>query len=125
MSFLFMNTKRPLTKLNIILVLAAAQLVCGPVWGEEQIETLAVFNGSNGTHPGNIIQGQHGDFYGTTYDGGAQNFGTIFEVPLNAQIKTLVTFSGANGANPDSHIVGRHLLRHDPRRRREQQGNGL
>ena len=71
----------------------------------EQIETLAVFDGANGSNPGNIIQGAHGDFFGSTYSGGTYDKGTIFEIPLNKQVHTLVNFNGANGASPDSHIV--------------------
>jgi uncharacterized repeat protein (TIGR03803 family) len=92
-------------KMRLLLVVGAAQLLTAPVWAGEAIETLAVFGGSQGTNPGNIIQGSHGDFYGTTYTGGTYDKGTVFEIPLNKQVHTLVNFSGANGASPDSHIV--------------------
>jgi uncharacterized repeat protein (TIGR03803 family) len=91
--------------------LAAAPLLSGTAWAViqdgsgEQIETLAVFDGTNGSNPGNIIQGAHGDFFGTTYTGGTYDKGTIFEIPLNKAVHTLVNFNGANGASPDSHIV--------------------
>ena len=91
--------------------MAATQIMTVPVWAfmagtsGEQIETLAVFDGANGSNPGNIIQGAHGDFFGSTYAGGTYDKGTIFEIPLNKQVHTLVNFDGANGASPDSHIV--------------------
>jgi uncharacterized repeat protein (TIGR03803 family) len=100
-------------KLTLLAALSAAQLLAAPVFaaefgstGGEAIETLAIFGGSNGgANPGNIIQGSHGDFYGTTYTGGTYDKGTIFEIPLNKQVVTLVNFNGADGASPDSHIV--------------------
>jgi len=101
------------SKFYLAALAAAPLLLTSPVWAAESfgqssgesIETLAVFDGSTGTNPGNIIQGQHGDFYGTTYTGGTYDKGTIFEMPLNKQVITLVNFNGANGASPDSHIV--------------------
>jgi uncharacterized repeat protein (TIGR03803 family) len=99
-------------KFKILMALGAAQLLTAPLWavesnqmGGESIETLAIFGGSNGANPGNIIQGSHGDFYGTTYTGGTYDKGTIFEIPLNKQVITLVSFNGTDGASPDSHIV--------------------
>lgn len=101
-------------KSKLIAALSAASILsAAPIWAAESfgqssgesIETLAIFGGSNGTNPGNIIQGHHGDFFGTTYTGGTYDKGTIFEIPLNKQVTTLVNFNGANGASPDSHIV--------------------
>jgi uncharacterized repeat protein (TIGR03803 family) len=109
-----MNTKGLQMKSKILAAFGAAPILfTAPLWAAESfgqssgesIETLAVFNGSTGANPGNIIQGQHGDFYGTTYTGGTYDKGTIFEIPLNKQVATLVNFNGANGASPDSHIV--------------------
>jgi uncharacterized repeat protein (TIGR03803 family) len=105
MSLLLINTKALQMKMKLLLALGVAQLLTAPAWAGEAIETLAIFDGSNGANPGNIIQGQHGDFYGTTYTGGTYNKGTVFEIPLNKQVRTLVSFNGTDGASPDSHIV--------------------
>jgi uncharacterized repeat protein (TIGR03803 family) len=111
MCLLLMNTKGLQMKFKFLAALAAAPLLSGTAWAViqdssgEQIETLAVFDGANGSNPGNIIQGAHGDFFGSTYTGGTYDKGTIFEIPLNKQVHTLVNFDGANGASPDSHIV--------------------
>ena len=70
MSLLFINTKDLQMKMKLLLALGLAQMVTSPLWASEAIETLAVFGGANGANPGNIIQGSHGDFYGTTYTGG-------------------------------------------------------
>ena len=105
MSLLFINTKDLQMKMKLLLALGLAQMMTAPLWAGEAIETLAIFGGANGANPGNIIQGSHGDFYGTTYTGGTYDKGTIFEIPLNKQVRTLVNFNGSNGASPDSHIV--------------------
>src|SRR6202789_1418985 len=92
------------TYLPGLLVLAGAFLPLAAS-AEQTLETLVSFNGQNGSNPESIVQGPHGNFYGTTYSGGAGGKGTLFEVPLNAPIKTLVNFNGANGSSPESRLV--------------------
>ena len=72
---------------------------------EQNLETLVSFTGDNGANPESIVQGPHGNFYGTTYSGGTGGKGTLFVVPLNKALKTLVNFNGANGSNPESRLV--------------------
>jgi len=52
------------------------------------LTNLYSFSGypSDGSHPeGGLVQGSDGNFYGTTYDGGANHAGTVFKltIPLN------------------------------------------
>jgi uncharacterized repeat protein (TIGR03803 family) len=57
--------------------------------------------GSNGANPlGALILGSNGVFYGTTYGGGASNWGTIFQISTNGVFVQLGVLSGTNGANP-------------------------
>src|SRR5262249_42380629 len=43
--------------------------------------TLVSFNGANGAAPfGSLIADAHGDLFGTTYQGGANGQGTVFEI---------------------------------------------
>ena len=48
----------------------------------QTLTTLVNFSGANGDTPefGNLVQGTDGNFYGTTYYGGANNGGTVFKV---------------------------------------------
>ena len=77
--------------------------------GTGTIDTLATFNGTNGSTPiTGLTEDANGDLFGTTYfGGGAANDGTVFEVASGSNtITTLVTFTGtANGANPNSNLV--------------------
>jgi uncharacterized repeat protein (TIGR03803 family) len=48
-----------------------------------------------------LVQDQNGNFYGTTYFGGATLSGSIFEIKTGGQITNLFTFNGSNeGAYP-------------------------
>jgi uncharacterized repeat protein (TIGR03803 family) len=52
---------------------------------------------------GALVQASNGNFYGTTTDGGAKNYGTIFEITAAGELTTLVSFdysSAPLGAYP-------------------------
>jgi uncharacterized repeat protein (TIGR03803 family) len=50
-------------------------------------ESLYSFNGQNGSHPfGGITQGSDGSLYGSTFDGGTNNQGTLFKLTLPASL---------------------------------------
>jgi uncharacterized repeat protein (TIGR03803 family) len=73
--------------------------------------TLVSFNGNNGStvYAGLIIDG-NGNLFGTTYAGGANGHGTVFEVAKTsggyANTPTiLVNFDYANGANPYAGLI--------------------
>ena len=71
--------------------------------------TLASFNLNNGAQPsGSLVQGADGNFYGTTYDGGANGVGTVFKITLSGTLTTLYSFGGADdavGTSPDAGLV--------------------
>ena len=66
-----------------------------------QPELLVTFFGTNGASPqGTLTLGSDGNFYGTTYRGGAADFGTVFRLTTSGTLTTLVSFNNTNGALP-------------------------
>jgi uncharacterized repeat protein (TIGR03803 family) len=65
-----------------------------------------VFSGTNGATPhARLLQGSDGYFYGTTYEGGALGYGTVFKLTHAGDLTTLYSFGGSDGANPMSGLV--------------------
>lgn len=87
--------------------------VCGTVYeltqsGGSWTETMlhAFAGASDGGDPWDaLIADTQGNFYGTTYMGGADGFGTIFKIDVNGQKTILHNFNGTEGANPSSALV--------------------
>ena len=62
--------------------------------------------GEDGGHPAaGLIQAGDGNFYGTTFAGGAYDFGTVFRMAPGGPPFTLMSFDGYNGANPQAPLV--------------------
>ncbi len=75
--------------------------------GSHMITTLASFNGTNGQYPyAGVIRDSSGNLYGTTYEGGASNSGTVFELAKGSgTITTLASFNGTNGSFPEAGLI--------------------
>jgi uncharacterized repeat protein (TIGR03803 family) len=76
-------TPSPLTVLRVTLALAAGVLVsAGAVSAQTNLNLVHAFASENGpAHPsGPLIQATDGNFYGTTFSGGASGFGTVFKM---------------------------------------------
>jgi uncharacterized repeat protein (TIGR03803 family) len=59
----------------------------------QTFKTLVSFNGSNGETPAtSLVQGFNGNFYATTYKGGADSDGTVFQVTRAGALTTLYSF---------------------------------
>ena len=43
-----------------------------------------------------LVQGSDGYFYGTTYAGGTNDFGTVFKISTNGALTSLYSFTGGN-----------------------------
>ena len=54
---------------------------------------------------GSLVQGSDGNFYGSTYLGGANNVGSIFQVTPQGALTTLHSFNGGDGAAPYDGLV--------------------
>ncbi len=52
-----------------------------------------------------LIQGNDGNFYGTTEEGGSSGMGTVFKMTPAGVLTTLVNFNGTNGSNPPAGLV--------------------
>jgi uncharacterized repeat protein (TIGR03803 family) len=68
----------------------------------------------DGSHPeGGLVRGRDGSLYGTTYDGGSYNEGTVFRISTNGLLSTLYSFGTAgsvngtalDGANPVAGLI--------------------
>src|SRR5665213_2614355 len=75
--------------------------------GDSTITTLASFNYDNGESPiGGVILDSLGNIYGTTEQGGASGYGTIFELAKgDSTITTLFSANYADAASPQSELV--------------------
>jgi uncharacterized repeat protein (TIGR03803 family) len=52
---------------------------------------------SDGQFPGALVQATDGNLYGTTQNGGANNFGTVFKITTNGTLTTLYSFCSQSG----------------------------
>jgi len=77
--------------------------------GTDAITTLATFDSTNNNGEApytGLVEDSSGNLFGTTYFGGANGDGTVFEVPAGSgTITTLANFNGTNGANPYAGLV--------------------
>lgn len=61
---------------------------------------------ADGAQPsGPLMQGTDGNFYGTTFFGGTNDIGTIFQITPAGVFKTLHSFGGADGSAPTGGTV--------------------
>jgi len=85
---------------------------CGTVFrisSSGTLTTLYEFEGDDGRSPkyAPLVQGSDGRFYGTTWDGGTNGAGTIFQISSTGTLTTLYQFgNGAtDGAEPQAGLV--------------------
>jgi uncharacterized repeat protein (TIGR03803 family) len=67
--------------------------------------TLASFNNTNGSDPGNLVGDTAGNLFGTA-GGGTNDDGTVFEIARGSgSISVLANFNLANGLDPSGNLV--------------------
>ena len=81
----------------------------------DALTTLVSFNGTDGSEDagpdvalmGNapLVQGSDGNFYGVTPSGGANDYGTVFQVTPSGTLTTLFSFNFFTGAFPQGALV--------------------
>jgi len=76
---------------------------CGTIFRfsiEHGLKTLHSFNGTDGSNPTAIVQDTNGDFYGGTWQGGADNDGTLFRLStgLAPFVRTVPAFGKAGAS---------------------------
>src|SRR5260370_13684536 len=60
------------------------------------LTTLHSFNSTDGSSPeAGLIQASDGNFYGTTYNGGTEGYGTVFKITSAGTLTTLHIFDDA------------------------------
>ncbi len=71
------------------------------------LTTLHSFELSDGSQPtAGLVQGFDGNLYGTTYGGGAHNWGTVFKIATSGgTLATLYSFAHTDGALPDAPLL--------------------
>jgi uncharacterized repeat protein (TIGR03803 family) len=69
--------------------------------------TLYALNFGDGHYPAaGLVEGSDGNFYGTTYAGGASDNGTVFRIAADGSFATLVSFDGFDtGAHPAAALL--------------------
>jgi uncharacterized repeat protein (TIGR03803 family) len=75
--------------------------------GTHGLNTLAVFDGTEGQYPSaGLIADAAGNLYGTAFYGGSGGEGTVFEVAAGTDtLSALATFDGDNGAFPMTGLI--------------------
>ncbi len=73
----------------------------------DTITALASFDGADGSEPrGDLIADADGDLFGTTFAGGTDGLGTVFELPVGSNTAVVLgNFTGSNGSGPTSALV--------------------
>jgi uncharacterized repeat protein (TIGR03803 family) len=76
----------------------------------QTFSTLHTFDGTDGAHPiAGLVQATNGGLYGTTQEGGVNNWGAIFRITPGGKLMTLYSFCSESdcrdGAYPYAGLV--------------------
>ncbi len=66
----------------------------------------AFTGGTDGAYPlSDLVRGKDGYYYGTTAEGGAGGYGTVFRISSNGTFTNLASFTYANGSLPEAGVI--------------------
>jgi len=71
---------------------------CACAHGDVTLTTLVSFSGTNGANPRGPGAGQRWHFYGTNCLGGANGYGSLFQLTRSGTLATLISFDRTNNA---------------------------
>ena len=83
----------------------------GVVWeiakGSTTLKVVASFNGANGISPyAGVTEDSHGNLWGTTFDGGSNGLGVVWEIPNGSTTLSAVGgFYNSTGAHPYAGVM--------------------
>src|SRR6202050_5314083 len=60
----------------------------------------------DGSYPqAGLVQATDGDFYGTTFEGGANDLGSVFKITSDGDLTTLHSFDSTDGSSPEGVLI--------------------
>jgi uncharacterized repeat protein (TIGR03803 family) len=87
--------------LGLLVLRLATPNACG-----QSLTNLHIFLGNDGAEPfAGLVQGNDGNFYGTTFYGGTTNIGAVFRISQSSSFTNIYFFSGGDGRNPFAALV--------------------
>ena len=85
-------------------MLCAATAIALPA---QTFTTLFSFDSTDGAGPnGVLVQGADGNLYGTTYEGGVNDLGTVFKIDSSGALTTLYNFCPLSGCSDGDYPEG-------------------
>lgn len=93
--------------LNRIYISVAFCAIMTMVSAAQTFTNLHSFNGTDGMFPARewLVQGADGNFYGTTENAGADDYGLVFKMTPDGTVTTVHEFVGTDGEYPMSGLV--------------------
>ena len=111
-SYLLPTTGTPSIRVvrNLAVVIAPVALCVQTAFGlpTYKLEEICAFPPGATSESGPwaaLAAGPDNAFYGTTYGGGSNGYGSVFRVTTNGTLTTLISFANTNGANPRSALL--------------------
>lgn len=100
------TSRRPATPVLMFMVGLVLALVATQSAQAHTFTVLHAFTGADGADLATtLIRDAGGNFYGTTFTGGASNNGTVFKLDTRRKLTVLHSFGGASGSLPNAELV--------------------